>query len=96
MGITREQLHELLDTVPDDPFAEVQAVIAMLADPVMHTVLDAPGDDEPTTAERLAAMSRRKTPPRSCSPSNWAPKPAQQRCNDTGAAVAKRNDGTHQ
>ncbi len=49
MATTREQLRELVDILPDDRLDEARAALTMLS------VLD---DDEPTTAEDLAAIVR--------------------------------------
>ena len=43
--------------VPDDQRDVAQAIIAMLADPVMRAFLEAPEDDEPTTEGDLAAIT---------------------------------------
>ncbi len=48
MATTREQLHELVDTLPDDRLDEARATLAML---------NVPDDDEPYTDEDLAAVA---------------------------------------
>jgi hypothetical protein len=49
MATTREQLRKLLDELPDDRLDEARAALALL---------NVPDDDEPTTAEDLAAIAR--------------------------------------
>jgi predicted transcriptional regulator len=48
MATTREQLRQLIDTLPDDRLDEARAAL---------TMLNVPDDDEPTTAEDLAAIA---------------------------------------
>ena len=55
MATTRERLHELLDTVPEDRLADAEAAIEALVSDVI------PDDDEPFTAEDLAAISETDT-----------------------------------
>jgi hypothetical protein len=55
MATTRERLHELLDDVPDDRLAEVEAAIADAAAPY-RPIEDVPEDDEPLTQEDLEAI----------------------------------------
>jgi len=57
MATTRERLHEMLDALPDDRLNEAETAIAALTDPVLAVFLNAPDDDEPTTAEDLAAIA---------------------------------------
>jgi predicted transcriptional regulator len=57
MATTREQLHELVDDLPDDRLDAVKTMIVALTDPVLAAFLAAPEDDEPTTAEDLAAIA---------------------------------------
>jgi hypothetical protein len=47
MATTREQLRQIVDTLPDERLDEAGAVL---------TLLNVPDDDEPTTAEDLAAI----------------------------------------
>jgi len=56
MATTRERLQELLDTLPDDRLPDAVAALERLADPLMLAFLDAPEDDEETTAEDLADL----------------------------------------
>jgi hypothetical protein len=55
MAMTRQQLHELLDDVPDDRLADVEAAIVDAAAPY-RPIEEAPEDDEPVTAEDLQAI----------------------------------------
>jgi hypothetical protein len=57
---TKEALHALVDELPDDalPAAEryLQSLREAAVDPVLQAFLNAPEDDEPLTAEDLAAI----------------------------------------
>jgi hypothetical protein len=67
---TREQLHRLVDELPDDAlravqiFAEFAASRATIghhdrsdiSDPVLRAFMEAPDDDEPLTAEDIEAI----------------------------------------
>ena len=53
--MTREQLHELLDDVPDDRLADVAAAIVDAAAP-HRPIGEAPEDDEPVTVQDLEAI----------------------------------------
>jgi hypothetical protein len=55
MAMTRQQLHELLDDVPDDRLPDVEAAIVDAAAPY-RPIEEAPEDDEPVTAEDLQAI----------------------------------------
>ena len=57
MATTREEVQRLLDSVPDDRLAQVQAVIEPFADPVALALANAPDDDEEFTDEDLAALA---------------------------------------
>jgi hypothetical protein len=49
---TRQQLHQVLDQVPDDQlFAALRFLEFLKADPVTLAILNAPLDDEPYTEE---------------------------------------------
>lgn len=60
MATTREQLHDLIDTVPDDRLDDMSQALAALAvlthTPATHA-LDVPEDDEPVTLEDLVAIA---------------------------------------
>ncbi len=60
----REQLHQLVDTLPEHDLATAERVLAglsALSDPVRAALATAPPDDEPLTdaeAEQIAAGER--------------------------------------
>lgn len=56
MAMTRDQLHSILDSVPDKRLSDVPATLERPADPVLLALLSAPEDDEETTGEDLAAL----------------------------------------
>jgi hypothetical protein len=56
MATTRERLHELLDELPDELLVDVEAAIVSLAAPPYRPLSEAPDDDEPLTADDLAAI----------------------------------------
>lgn len=63
MATTRDRLHELLDTVPDDQLDEMEQALAALAALTRESgtashALDVPEDDEPVTIEDLVAIAR--------------------------------------
>jgi len=55
MATARERLHMLLDDVPDERLAEVEAALVEAAAP-HHSLEDDPEDDEPVTEEDLRAI----------------------------------------
>lgn len=55
MAMTREQLHDILNSVPEDRFPDVKAALEPFADPVLLAFLNAAEDDEETMAEDLQA-----------------------------------------
>ena len=55
MATTRERLHELLDDVPDDRLADIEAALIDAVGPY-RPIEEAPEDDEPVTAEDLEAI----------------------------------------
>jgi len=60
VGTARDELHRLVDSLPDEELAEARRYLAFLssgADDMLTWVLDnAPIDDEPTTPEEEAAI----------------------------------------
>jgi hypothetical protein len=60
MATARERILALLDAVPEDRLDDAEAAIAALTDPVLQAFLSAPDDDEPLTAEDLAAIAEGK------------------------------------
>ena len=55
--IGRDDLHTMLDSIPEDRLADVRAALEQLADPVLVALLNAPEDDEPLTDEDLQAIA---------------------------------------
>ena len=50
---TRQQLHELVDRLPEAEVAMVHRLLLVFgADPVLYSLLTAPPDDEPYTDEQ--------------------------------------------
>ncbi len=54
--IGRDDLHTMLDSIPEERLADVRAALERLADPVLVALLNAPEDDEPLTDEDLLAL----------------------------------------
>jgi len=55
--IARDDVHQLLDELPDDILPEVARYLAALRDdPLARLLLTAPIDDEPETDEERAAV----------------------------------------
>ena len=57
MTITREQLHELLDEIPDDQLDQAAAALAAVTESPYRPLDQIPDDDEPYTEEDLAAIA---------------------------------------
>ncbi len=55
--IARDDLHRMVDAVPDEKLAAVREALARLVDPVLLAFMEAPEDDEPTTQEDLEALA---------------------------------------
>jgi hypothetical protein len=52
---TKQQLHDLIERLPDDEIPTVYRLLAgLLADPLWLTCVTAPEDDEPYTPEQQA------------------------------------------
>lgn len=49
--LTRDQLHRLIDSIPEDRLPAVEAALEPLADPLARALLLAPEDDEPLSDE---------------------------------------------
>ncbi len=63
--IAREELHELIDRLPDSELPSVRRqllehIAEATNDPVLRAFLDAPLDDEPETEEEREAVARAK------------------------------------
>ena len=54
--IARDELHTILDSIPEDRLNAARDALAALADPVLLALLSAPDDDEPLTEEDLQAL----------------------------------------
>jgi len=57
---TREQLHEMIDDLPEadvDPVAEILASRSNGSEPIVQVIEDTPVDDEQPTAEEEAAKA---------------------------------------
>jgi hypothetical protein len=52
----REELHKLLDHIPDSDVPTARKFLRALADPVWLSILTAPLDDEPETEEELSEV----------------------------------------
>ena len=60
----REELHKLLDALPDSDVPATRKFLRSLLDPVELSLLAAPSDDEPETEEERAAVERALSDPR--------------------------------
>ena len=58
--LTRDELHRLIDAIPDSELAMVATALEPLIDPVMRALLTAPIDDEPETEEERTAVAEAK------------------------------------
>jgi len=56
IGPGREDLHKLLDHIPDSDVPAARKFLKALADPVWLSILTAPLDEEPETEEELAEV----------------------------------------
>jgi hypothetical protein len=54
-NLNRDELHLLLDHIPDSEVAMARKILRALADPVELALLNAPEDDEPLSAHEQAA-----------------------------------------
>jgi hypothetical protein len=55
--IARDELHTILDAIPEERLNAAREALAQLADPVMLAALNAPIDDEPLTDEDVEALA---------------------------------------
>jgi hypothetical protein len=55
--IARDELHTILDSIPEDRLEAARQALAALADPVLLAFLSAPEVDEPLTDEDLRAFA---------------------------------------
>ena len=56
--IARDDLHTLLDAVPEDRLADAREALERIADPVMLALLTAPPEDEHLSIDEQAALER--------------------------------------
>ena len=55
--LTRDDLHQLLDTIPDHELTTAATALEPLVDPALWSLLTAPIDDEPETEEERTAIA---------------------------------------
>jgi len=55
--IARDELHTILDSIPENRLDAARDALAALADPVLLALLTAPEDDEPLTGDDLVALA---------------------------------------
>ena len=62
---SREELHQLVDHIPEADVSAARKILRALADPVWQSLLAAPLDDEPETDRERAEVeaARRETGP---------------------------------
>ena len=65
---SRDELHKLIDYVPEVNVAMAHEVLRSLVDPVSLSLLNAPLDDEPETDEEREAVERALADPRPAIP----------------------------
>jgi len=61
----REELHKLVDHIPETDVAAARKILRALVDPVELSLLTAPFDDEPETEDELADVEKALSDPRS-------------------------------
>lgn len=49
--LTRDQMHRLIDALPESQLGDASVVLEQLTDPLTRALLLAPEDDEPLTEE---------------------------------------------
>jgi len=59
----REELHRLVDYIPESEIATTQKLLRALADPVELAILSAEEDDEPESEDECAAVEAALTDP---------------------------------
>ncbi len=64
-NVAREELHRLLDHIPDSDVGTARKFLRSLLDPVALSLLTAPDDDEPETEQERAEVetARRESGP---------------------------------
>ena len=58
---TKQELHHLVDELPDQALPEAARRLEPLRDPVLASMLTAPVDDEPETAEEREGLAGART-----------------------------------
>jgi hypothetical protein len=61
--VTKEQVHELVDQIPEDDLLAAARYLEYLrdgGDPLLHALANAPEDDESETPEEAAAIEEAK------------------------------------
>ncbi|HTA66953.1 MAG TPA: hypothetical protein VK776_01695 [Bryobacteraceae bacterium] len=61
---SREELHKLVDHIPDADIAAARKILRSLVDPVELSLLTAPLDDEPETEQEREAVEKALSDPR--------------------------------
>jgi len=61
---SREELHKLVDHIPDADIAAARKILCSLVDPVELSLLTAPLDDEPETEQERQAVEKALSDPR--------------------------------
>lgn len=61
---SREELHKLVDHIPDADIAAARKILRSLVDPVELSLLTAPLDDEPETEQERQAVKKALSDPR--------------------------------
>ncbi len=54
--VTKAELHQLIDELPEDATDAAGRLLTELRDPVLRSLLTAAEEDEPLTAEELAGL----------------------------------------
>jgi len=65
---SRDELHRLVDHVPEADVAAARKILRSLVDPVTLSLLNAPPDDEPETEQEREAVEKALGDPRSDTP----------------------------
>ena len=61
--LTRDELHRLVDALPDSELPIAARFLQARRDPVARTLMDADIDDEPLDADDIAAIEEGKADP---------------------------------
>lgn len=54
--LTRDQMHRLIDALPESQLGDVALALEQATDPLTRALLLAPEDDEPLTEEEMLAI----------------------------------------